>query len=668
MKKLIVCLVAVALVKWSEAQTFSRYIIQFKNKAGSPYSLNTPLQFLSQRAIDRRTRYGIAIDSTDFPITPRYIDSIRSAGAVIVLNESRWLNQVSIQTTDAAALQKINSFTFVQAVSPIAARISGRAGSGKKEVANHLPKTKPATTVNSYRTAADFYSYGQSYNQVHIHNGEFLHNIGLRGEGIIIGILDAGFRNYTTLRAFDSVNMNGQVLGTYDFVAGETSVTEDDTHGMHCFSIIASNIPGQFVGTAPKASFYLFRSEDPSSEYPIEEHNWVVAAERVDSAGGDMISSSLGYSIAMSDPVFNHTYAEMNGNTTIAARGADLGAKKGLLIVNSVGNDGNNSSYRYLSSPADGDSVMAVGAVTKDSIPAAFSSYGPSSDGQVKPDVASVGVSTVHFTASNTVGAGNGTSYSCPNIAGLAACLWQGFREYDNMKIINALRQAGSKASAPDNRIGYGIPDVKKAVMNLVKEYSSASVTATSCKNTINWTSKDMTAMRYEIERKAPGESSFTKIAERQGTGSVFSSNSYQFGDSLINVQAGTITYRILQAIDTAQASFTADYIDTVTTSFASSCITTSITPVQNAGEEVILLPNPARENFTVKITTSYPIQNLVIRISNNKGQVITTDRKTKGTGTVTFDLPSYQMASGKYYVSVYNNEKIIATKELIKL
>jgi hypothetical protein len=669
MKKLIVCLLAVIVAKSSEAQLFSRYIVQFKNKATSPYSLTAPLQYLSQRAIDRRTRYGIAVDSTDLPITPRYLDSVRSAGAVTILNASRWLNQVSIQTTDAAALQAINTLSFVQTVYPIAARTGNGRSSGKQEASSgkHTKKGKPSPS-HSNRATADYFNYGNSYNQVHIHNGEFLHNIGLRGQNIVIGILDAGFRNYTSLRAFDSVNLNGQVLGTYDFVARENSVAEDDSHGMHCFSIIASNIPGQFVGTAPKASFYLFRSEEDGPEYPIEEHNWVCAAERVDSVGGDLISSSLGYSIAMSNPVFNHTYAEMNGNTTIAARGADLGAKKGLLIVNSAGNDGNNAAYRYISSPADGDSVMAVGAVNAAGAVAGFSSYGPASDGQVKPDVASIGVSTVHFTTSNTVGAGNGTSYACPNLAGLTACLWQGFPEFNNMTIITALRMAGNKVSAPDDRVGYGVPNVKLAFMNLLKEFSTATVSSSSCKNTINWTSKDIATMRYEIERRAPGETSFTKIGERQAAGTVFGTQAYRFEDSLINVQAGSISYRIRQVIDTAAASFMADYIDTVTVNLASSCMTTAINPVQSAGEEITLLPNPTREKFTVKITTTYPVQNLIIRVSNTKGQIVSAERRTKGTGTATFDFPSYHLASGKYYVSIYNGEKIIATKELIKL
>ncbi|HUC82713.1 MAG TPA: S8 family serine peptidase, partial [Flavisolibacter sp.] len=392
MKKLLVCLGIVLAGLESEAQ-FSRYIVEFNDKATSPFSLTAPSSYLSQRAIDRRTRHNIAVDSTDLPVTPRYLDSLRSAGAVTILNVSRWLNQVSIQTNDAAALSKINSFSFVKKTSAIAAR-SSSSSSGKKSVEENNSIPSPLASSRTQNTAASFYDYGQSLNQVRIHNGDFLHNIGLRGQTMIIGLLDGGFRNYTSLRAFDSANLNGQVLGTYDFVARETSVVEDDAHGMQCFSIIAANIPGQFVGTAPKASFYLFRSEDGASEYPIEEHNWVCAAERLDSAGGDMISSSLGYSNLMSNPAFDHTYAEMDGNTTIAARGADLAAKKGVLVVNAAGNDG-TGSFRYIATPADGDSVMAVGAVTAAGISAGFSSYGPSSDGQVKPDVASVGVATI---------------------------------------------------------------------------------------------------------------------------------------------------------------------------------------------------------------------------------------------------------------------------------
>src|SRR5215217_5506169 len=323
MKKIFGCLITVLCFSQISNAQVSRYIVKFKNKGSNSFSLSNPTSYLSPAAIQRRTKYSITIDSSDLPVTARYIDSIRLSGAVTILNVSKWLNGISIQTNDGAALAKINSLPFVQSVSGIALR-AANAVSGydkfEKEKEQVLPQLKETGVT------ADFFKYGLSFDQVHIHNGEFLHNIGLRGQNMIVGILDAGFNNYQTLKAFDSVRINGQISGVYDFVAKDNSVNEDNAHGMQCFSTIAATIPGQFVGTAPKANFYLFRTEDASSEYPIEEFNWVCGAERVDSLGGDMISSSVGYNL-FSNAAFNHTYAEMNGNTTMAAIGADLAAK-----------------------------------------------------------------------------------------------------------------------------------------------------------------------------------------------------------------------------------------------------------------------------------------------------------------------------------------------------
>src|SRR6185295_11454918 len=212
--------------------------------------------------------------------------------------------------------------------------------------------------------------------------GEFLHNIGLRGQGMQIAMLDAGYLSYTTLRSLDSVNQNGQILGTWDFVNRETSVTEDYLHGMQCLSTIVANIPGQFVGKAPKASFYLFRTEDVNSEYPIEEFNWVCGAERADSLGSDVISSSLGYN-TFDNASFNHTYSQMNGNTALCTIGADLAAKKGMIVFNAAGNEGTNG-WHYIIAPADGDSVVAVGAVNSSGSVGSFSSDGLSADGRIK--------------------------------------------------------------------------------------------------------------------------------------------------------------------------------------------------------------------------------------------------------------------------------------------
>jgi hypothetical protein len=294
----------------------------------------------------------------------------------------------------------------------------------------------------------DFFNYGTgSLAEINLHKGQFLHNIGLRGQGMVIAILDGGFFNYTTLNAMDSIILNNQVLDTWDFYSQNATVSDDHPHGMQCLSTIAANIPGLFIGKAPKANFMLYRTEDVNSEYPIEEFNMVCGMERADSAGADVISASLGYS-EFDDASFNHTYAQMNGNTTIAAIGADLAAKKGILFVAAAGNEG-GSAWHYITTPADGDSVLAVGAVSTSGAVGSFSSYGPSSDGQVKPDVASVGVNAIVQSTSNTVATWKWNFFCLSQYGWPIIYLWQAFPEVNNMRIARALREAGSIAATP---------------------------------------------------------------------------------------------------------------------------------------------------------------------------------------------------------------------------
>lgn len=747
-----------------------RYLIKFKDKGSSPYSFANPSQYLSQRAIDRRTRFSIMIDSTDLPVTPGYLDSIASVPGVTILNASRWLNQVSIMIADGNALTKINSFPFVLASSHIANRLKTNAPLPPKQW-----ETENASSImpSAQRLASDYFNYGLTYDQIHIHNGDFLHNIGLRGQNMIIGMLDAGYNNYTNVTGLDSARTNGQILGTWDFVAGDNSVVEDHAHGVHCLGIMAANIPGTYVGSAPKANFYLFKTEDIFSEYPIEEHNWVCGAERIDSAGGDVISASVGYA-GFDDGSMSHTYSQLDGNTTIAAIGADLAAKKGVLVVVAAGNEG-TSGWHYLLTPADADSVMTVGAVNFNGEVWPNSSYGPSADGQIKPDVASVGWGTYVQFFNSGIGQGSGTSYACPNMAGLTACLVQGFPELNNMKIINAIRQAGNNVPTPNDRIGYGIPDMKKAVMSLIKDFASSTATVNSCQTTINWTSKDMSAMKYEIERKNPGENSFQKIGEIAGTGNVFATHNYSLNDALYGLTAGTATYRIKQIIDTATSTLTSAYIDTITVTVNALCALNDLNVLLNnlqktatssasfsnckvtltwtssdmagmkyeierktsndasfkkiaeangtgsvfathsyqlndsligvpAGEVmyrikqtvdtaaatlkaayidtamvkvfpscalidlVTLLPNPANKEFMLQTTIARPIPRFVIRISNSFGQVVAIHRKNKPQGLMNFTIPIEHLASGKYYVSVYEGSKLLITKSLLKI
>jgi len=454
----------------SSAQ-FTRYVVRFKDKEGTPFSINNPSQFLSARAIARRTKQHIAIDETDLPVTPRYIDSVKLSGNVQILDESKWLNQVCIATTDSAAILKINSFPFVITTQPLK-RLANSQTIKKDASGERLTTNKFTEQIDNITNIAspvgisgDYYSYGDSYAQIHIHNGEYLHNKGFHGEGMLIAILDAGFYHYLSLPAFDSVNINRQVLDTYNFVDDDSSVNEDYFHGMMVFSIIAGNIPGQLVGTCPNARFLLYVSEDVSSESPVEEQYWAAAAERADSAGADVITTSLGYDL-FDNPIFDYTYADMNGQTTLIAKEASMAARKGIIVLAAAGNEGDNS-WHFITTPADADSIISVGAVNDSGIVAPFSSYGPSSDGRVEPVAASVGEGTFVSSTTGPIVTGNGTSFSTPNLAGLVTCLWQAFPELTNMQIINEVEKSSSIYNDPNNRIGYGIPDFEKAYDDL---------------------------------------------------------------------------------------------------------------------------------------------------------------------------------------------------------
>lgn len=436
---------------------YPKLIVQLKDKSNNTFSLENPAQFLSERAIERRRRNNISIDSTDLPVTTKFKDSIRLAGNVKVLSESRWLNQVLIETTDEGAINKIMSMPFVKSAKGIGYREANTSRIGKTK--------KPPSPVNlsaanrPLETTANTYNYGNNYNQVHIHEGEFLHNKGFDGETMQIAVLDAGFLQYKTITAFDSIRMNGQILGERDFVAFDNSVNEDASHGMYCLSILSANWPGQMVGTAPKANYWLIRTENGASEYPIEEHNWVAGAEFADSVGADMISSSLGY-YDFDDSSFNHTYGDFYKNAAMVSLGASIAVRKGMIVTNSAGNEGGND-WKYIIFPADADSVCAVGAINSAGAVAGFSSYGY--QGKVKPNIVSVGAGIVIAGLNNQPVSGNGTSFSNPNIAGLIACLWQAFPSVGNMKILDAVYKSADRFANPDDRYGYGIPNFRIA-------------------------------------------------------------------------------------------------------------------------------------------------------------------------------------------------------------
>ncbi|HUR65766.1 MAG TPA: S8 family serine peptidase [Chitinophagaceae bacterium] len=669
MKKALPLFVLLTVVSAISQAQLTRYVIRFKNKGGTPYSFSNPLAYLSQKAIDRRTRYAIAIDSTDLPVTPSYITQVRNVANVNFLNVSRWLNAITIQTSDANAINTINAFPFVKSVTGVASRpADGGRGAETKFAQEVNGDELPLQT--GQRIEADYFNYGTgSYNEIHLHNGEFLHNIGLRGQNMQIAMLDNGYNNYTNLRSFDSMNLNGQVLGTWDFVAREANVSNDGSHGMNCLSIIVANVPGQFIGKAPKASFWLYQTEDNASEYPIEEFNWACGAERADSSGADVISSSLGYGLLFSGGLPDYPYSWLDGNTLMAAIAADLAAKKGILPFIAAGNEG-NGYWRFIISPADADSAIAVGAVSASGAVASFSSYGPSGDGQIKPDMASVGSGTIIQNTNNTIGTGSGTSFACPSMAGLGTCLWQGFPEFNNMKILKTLQQAGHKASNPDDRVGYGIPNVKLAFSRLLTEYATSSSSVNGCRVTVNWNSKDVSAMKYEIERKAPGEPNYTMVGFVPAqAGSILANRTYQFDNDLTSGSSGTYSYRIRQVIDTAAAGFTAVYIDTTNITISSPCVVTgTINPTQ-PGTYISVNPNPVDgSKILLVVETLNAITNMPISVYDAKGSLMLQVRSSKGTGKKTIELPAGKLAKGKYYIKVLDGTKVLGTTEFIKL
>ena len=368
---------------------------------------------------------------------------------------------MAIFTDDSLALLKIFSFPFVQSVVPMA----------KKRQTENEPIHEKHLVINPGCVAHN--DYGDSFDQINQVGGTSLHAKGFRGDNMLIAFLDAGFLNADLLSAFDSINNRNGIMATHDFITGNDSVYEDNSHGTNCLSIAAGNMPGYFIGTAPAADYILLRTEEGGSEFPVEELNWAAGAEFADSMGADIISSSLGYSLFDTvftngnALVFDHSYLDMNGKTNPSSIAASIASSRGIIVCNSAGNSG-GEPWRYITSPADADNILAVGAVDSKSNYAWFSGHGPTFDGRIKPDVVARGDSTLYIHAiTGLVSSGNGTSFSCPIIAGLTACLWQAHPEKNYLQIMNAIRRSASKYFTPDNNIGYGIPNFTYADLYL---------------------------------------------------------------------------------------------------------------------------------------------------------------------------------------------------------
>ncbi len=427
----------------------SKYFIYFKDKSNTEFKISEPTKYLSPRSITRRIAQNISIIPRDFPVNKTYVVDLKKTGAKVIYT-SKWMNAALIEAS-ASQLTNIKLLSFVKG-------IEGNAEIKGARVNNEYSESE---TKSKFGTEENF-DYGTSLNQTQQIGADILHKNGKTGKGILIGVFDSGFLNANTLDVFKPLFDEKRVIAQYDFVANNTNVFDDHNHGTSVLSCIVGKSAGKLIGTAPDASVALFRTEDVSSETKLEEINWLLAAEFADSIGVDVINSSLGYN-TFDNPAQSYKYEDLNGDITISAKAADWAVATGMIVVVSAGNEG-NTAWKYISTPADADSVITVGAIDSNGLLSSFSSLGPNAKNSIKPELVARGTSTTLATSSNTIATSNGTSFSSPLIAGLMASFKQAYPNLSAMKLREIVIQSGSQFKVPDNRLGYGIPSVEVAI------------------------------------------------------------------------------------------------------------------------------------------------------------------------------------------------------------
>lgn len=425
--------------------------VYFTDKVNVEFHLNNPNTILSQEALNRKVQFGISIDERDVPVNESYITQIKNQLGVDVLAKSKWFNAIHVRGEESAIIE-LENLEFVDYV--FFANQGLNADSRFLEIQDKFE-------IESTQTN---FVYGNTTNQVTMISVDALHQQGFTGEGITIAVLDSGFSGVNTIAAFESLRANGKLLNGYDFVDKTEDVyafTGND-HGTKVLSDIAGFIEGEFVGTAPNASYYLFRTEDIFSENPVEESYWVEAAERADSLGVRIINSSLGYT-TYDKAEYSYTPSQMNGTTAFISRGASVAAQKGILVVNSAGNSG-HVGWRTVGAPADSPDVFSIGAVDVNGDYAFFSSVGSSAQPTQKPDVVARGLSTFVINDQNNIINNSGTSFSAPLIAGALACIMEALPDKSPEEVKQLVRESASQFTSPDNFLGFGIPNFGDAL------------------------------------------------------------------------------------------------------------------------------------------------------------------------------------------------------------
>lgn len=426
------------------------YRVTLCDKQHSPYSLDRPNRFLSKRSIERRRRQGLEIDSTDLPVSPKYIRQIET-GKVNIVGQSRWNNTVLVQMKDTSEMRRIRELPFVKRCQKV--------WQAPDSIEPTAIKTKYEEEFQEWDSVPSTF-YGRADTQIKTLNGQRMHDIGCMGEGMMIAVLDGGFKNVDRIPAFGNVD----IKGTRDFVyPASPSVFYEVDHGTRVLSVMCIRQPYYYIGTAPKASYWLLRCEDPQSEQEVEEDYWVMAAEFADSVGCNLINSSLGYN-EFDKGCGKHYLWQLDGQSTFISHSASLVAQKGMILVNSSGNTG-MGPWKKLTFPADAEDCLTVGAVTDLLTNAPFSSVGPTQDGRIKPDVVAIGSPATIVTGRGSIAQDMGTSFAAPIVCGLTACLWEALPNKTAHEIMELIRQTSNNQEHPDNISGYGLPNFWKAYM-----------------------------------------------------------------------------------------------------------------------------------------------------------------------------------------------------------
>ncbi len=415
-----------------------RYMVFFTDKNGTSFSVNQPEQFLSQRALQRRQKQQIRIVANDLPVNQTYIDAVKALGAETYF-ATKWMNGLLIQS-EASLIDDIEALPFVSHTEYVAPGILLTAGE---------------SNADGFESANGEEASRSDFQNDMLGIGE-MHAAGYQGEGLLIGVFDGGFSNLSSIAAFDHLFQDNRILYTHDFTINRSSVENEFSHGRRVLSVLAAR-SDELTGTAPGASYILSVTE-AQGEYRVEEYNWLFAAERADSAGVDIINTSLGYNL-FQDPSMNYSLDQMDGQTTVITRATNLAASKGIALVTSAGNTGQNVLWPIITAPGDSPSILAVGSVNAALQKARISSFGPTADDRIKPDVAALGVSTAVSGTDGNVTFSDGTSFASPLVAGLMAGVWQAYPELTADELLGLIRLSGSQYDAPDNELGYGIPN-----------------------------------------------------------------------------------------------------------------------------------------------------------------------------------------------------------------